>query len=98
MAEPNSFVSSYDQNIWADQLIYPEADPLQARDLILLLRRANVDLLRRIPRKSWAGKVKHPEWGTKTLEYMVALNVWHLEHHLRQMERRLREWKGRGAR
>ena len=94
-AEPGSLVSSYDQNIWAEELSYPKASPEQARDLILLLRKANVDLLKRIPRKAWEGKVRHPEWGTKDLEYMVALNVWHLEHHLRQMERRLRDWKGR---
>ena len=94
-AEPNSLVSSYDQEIWAEKLAYPKASPEQARDLILLLRKANSDLLKRLPPKSWKGKVKHPEWGTRDLGYMVALNVWHLEHHLRQMERRLREWKAR---
>ncbi|HVZ80788.1 MAG TPA: DinB family protein [bacterium] len=92
-AQPGSFVSSYDQEIWADRLAYPKAPAEQARDLILLLRKANSDLLARIPRRAWKGKVEHPEWGTKDLEYMVALNIWHLEHHLRQMERRLREWK-----
>ena len=94
-AEPGSFISSYDQEIWAEKLAYPEASPEQARDLILLLRKSNVDLLKRIPKKAWKGRVKHPEWGTRDLEYMVALNVWHLEHHLRQMERRFREWKAR---
>lgn len=94
-AEPGSYISSYDQEIWVEKLADPGASPEQARDLILLLRKANTDLLKRLPRKAWKGKVRHPEWGTRDLEYMVALNVWHLEHHLRQMERRLKEWKGR---
>lgn len=94
-AEPGSYISSYDQEIWVKKLAHPAASPEQARDLVLLLRKANADLLKRIPRKAWKGRVKHPEWGTRDLEYMVALNVWHLEHHLRQMERRLKEWKAR---
>jgi hypothetical protein len=93
IAEPGGFVSSYDQNLWAEQLQYSKSDPEQARDIILLLRMANADLLKRVPVKSWKGKVKHLEWGNLSLEYLVGLNIWHFEHHLGQMERRYQEWK-----
>ncbi len=95
VAEPNQVVSPYDQNKWADRLLYSKADPEQARDLLLLLRGANADLLKRIPAKGWRGKVRHPEWGLLTLEYLVGLNIWHLEHHFLQMGRRFKEWKTR---
>jgi hypothetical protein len=95
IAEPGGFVSPYDQNLWAEQLQYSKSAPEQARDIILLLRMANTDLLRRVPAKSWKGKVKHPEWGNLSLEYLVGLNIWHFEHHLGQMERRYQEWKSR---
>jgi hypothetical protein len=95
VAEPNQAVSPYDQNKWADRLLYSKAHPEQARDLILLLRAANADLLKRVSPKAWRGKVRHPEWGLLSLEYLVGLNIWHLEHHLLQMGRRFREWKTR---
>lgn len=95
IAEPDQWVSPYDQNKWADKLLYSKADPEQARNLLLLLRKANADLLKRVPAKAWRGKVRHPEWGLLTLEYLVGVNIWHLEHHLVQMGRRFREWKTR---
>ncbi len=94
-AQPGSKVPAYDQNIWADRLSYLKADPIQARDLIVLLRDSNADLLKRLPSKAWGQKVHHPEWGTLTLGFLLNRNIWHLEHHLRQMERRLQEWKAR---
>jgi hypothetical protein len=95
-AEPGQMVSPYDQNKWSDRLLYSQADPMQAVDLIGLLRRANADLLKRVSPKAWKGKVNHPEWGLMSLEFMVGQNIWHLEHHLVQMGRRFQEWK-RGA-
>jgi hypothetical protein len=95
VAEPGGLVSPYEQDKWADKLFYSKADPEQARDLLLLLRKANADLLKRVPAKSWRGKVRHPEWGLLSLEYLVGLNIWHLEHHLVQMGRRYKEWKTR---
>jgi hypothetical protein len=95
IAEPGEMISPYDQNLWDQKLLYAQADPSQARDLILLLRMANTDLLKRVPAVSWKGKVKHPEWGSLSLEYWVGFNIWHFEHHLGQMERRYQEWKSR---
>jgi hypothetical protein len=95
VAEPGQMVSPYDQEKWSQDLFYLKADPVQARDLIIILRKANADLLKRVGAKAWKGKVKHPEWGTLSLEYLVGLNLWHLEHHMAQMGRRFSEWKSR---
>ncbi len=95
VAERGKIVSPYDQEKWSRGLLYSKANPVQARDLIVLLRDANADLLKRVGAKAWRGKVKHPEWGTLSLEYLVGLNVWHLDHHLAQMGRRYSEWKKR---
>lgn len=95
VAEPGQSVSAYDQEKWDEALIYKKSDPIQARDLILLLRSANADLLRRVGPRAWSGVVKHQDWGTMTLENIVGTNIWHLEHHLAQMGRRHNEWKKR---
>ena len=91
-AEPGQPVAAYDQEKFSARLLYKKSDPAQAKALILLLRQANSDLIRRLPAKVWNNKVKHPEWGTLTFGFMVALNIWHLDGHLAQMGRRYAEW------
>jgi len=95
-AEPGHPVSAYDQEKWSARLLYKKADPQQAKALILLLRKANTDLVRRLPPKVWNHQVKHPEYGVRRFGELVALNVWHLDGHLAQMGRRYAEWKSRG--
>jgi hypothetical protein len=95
-AEPGQPVSAYDQEKWSERLLYKKADPLQAKAMLLLLRKANADLVKRLPSKAWNSKVKHPEWGALTFGFLIALNVWHLDGHLAQMGRRYAEWKAWG--
>lgn len=95
-AEPGQPISAYDQEKWDAKLFYKKADPEQARILLKLLRQANTDLLKRMPSSAWKNKVKHPEWGSLSVEFLVGLNVWHLDGHLAQMGRRFLEWKARG--
>jgi len=94
-AESGGLVSSYDQEKWSAKLLYKKADPLQAKALLLLLRQANSDLVKRLPSKVWKAKVKHPDYGMIAVGFMVGLNVWHLDGHLAQMGRRYNEWKSR---
>ncbi|MGH7739872.1 MAG: DinB family protein [bacterium] len=93
VAETGQTIVSFDQEKWDQNLLYKKADPIQARELTILLRQANADLLKRVGNRAWNAVVKHPEWGTLTLENLVGRNIWHLEHHLAQMGRRLAEWK-----
>lgn len=92
-AEPGSPVSPYDQDKWSSRLSYAKADFDQAWALLRLLRKANTDLLKRLPAPAWKAKVKHPEWGMLSIEYLVGQNIWHIEHHIGQMAKRYREWK-----
>lgn len=94
-AEPGQPVAAYNQEKFSARLLYKKSDPEQAKALILLLRKANADLVKLLGRKAWNNKVKHPEWGTLTFGFMVALNVWHLDGHLAQMGRRYAEWMAR---
>jgi hypothetical protein len=93
IAEDGSTVNAWDHTKWQKGTICKEADPVQARDLLVLLRKANAELLRRLPVKVWKNYVKHPEFGEPTVEEMVGFNIWHLENHIGRMERRYKEWK-----
>ena len=93
--QPGSPVPAYDQGKWTSPASSRLADFADARDLVLLLRKANADLVNRLPAKAWKNKVRHPEWGPLTPDFLVGQNIWHLEHHLGQMAKRHREWKNR---
>ncbi len=95
-AEPGKVAAAYDQEKWSTGLLYKKFDPHQAKALILLLRKANADLVKRLPSKVWTNKVKHSEWGMLTFGFMMAYNISHLDGHLAQMGRRYAEWKIRG--
>ncbi len=93
--EPGNPVTAYDQNLWDKRLLYGKADPGQAKDLWLLLRKANSDLAKRLGPSAWNKAVVHPEYGKRSFGYFVGMNIWHLDHHLAQMGRRHAEWKNR---
>lgn len=93
IAEPNGRISTHDQEIWSSKLGYKRSDPLQAKALLHFFRKANADLVERLPSKVWKNIVKHPEWGKVSLGDMVAIDIWHLDAHLAQMGRRYAEWK-----
>ena len=95
-AEPGHPLTAYDQNKWDKGLLYQKADPEQARDILLLLRKANADLVKRLGPSAWNKQVVHPEYGKRPFSYFVGMNIWHLDHHLAQMGRRYTEWKNTG--
>ena len=93
--EPGHTVAPYDQDKWAVGSDYLKSDPEEAWQLLKLLRTANVHLLERLPASAWQRYVQHSELGKMTIDHLVGLNVWHLEHHLGQMTKRYLEWKAR---
>jgi hypothetical protein len=93
IAEPGSSVSPYDQDKWGQKLNYLSADFKEALVILQLMRRSNTILLKRLPAAVWKRTVDHPERGLLTVDSLVSMNVWHLEHHLGQMLKRQCEWK-----
>lgn len=95
-AEPGHPVTAYDQNKWDKGLLYRKSDPEQAKAILLLLRKANADLVKRLGPSVWNKEVIHPEYGKRSFGHFVGMNIWHLDHHLAQMGRRYVEWKNKG--
>jgi hypothetical protein len=93
MAESGSSVSPYDQDKWSQELGYLSADFKEALEILKLIRHSNTVLLKRFLPSVWKRTVNHPERGLLTVDSLVAMNIWHLEHHLGQMLKRQREWK-----
>ncbi|SRR5665213_1844957 len=93
IAESGSSVSPYDQDKWGQKLDYLSADFKEALEILKLVRSSNTVLLTRLSPSVWKRTVNHPERGLLTVDSLVAMNVWHLEHHLGQMLKRKHEWK-----
>ena len=93
VAEPGNVVIPYDQDKWSARLNYSKGDFEQVLALVTLLSDANAGLLKRIPVTAWKAKIRHPERGLISVEWMVGMNIWHTEHHIGQMAKRYREWK-----
>lgn len=97
LAQPGTVLMVWDQEKWGAAPPYRKLDVATALDVFFALRRANAELLKRIPKSAWKHKVKHPEFGVRTLESLVAMNTWHVHNHIGQMQRRYDQWKGRKA-
>lgn len=95
LAEPNTAVAAWDQEKWGAAPPYRKLDVKQALEVFTVLRKANIAFLKRVPKKAWGNKVRHPQFGLRTLESLVVTNTWHVYNHIGQMERRFNEWKGR---
>jgi hypothetical protein len=93
IAESGSAVSPYDQNKWSQKLDYSSADFKEALEILRMMRHSSTVLLKRLPPLVWKKTVNHPERGLITVDSLIAMNIWHLEHHLGQMLKRQREWK-----
>jgi hypothetical protein len=84
-AQPGSTLTAFDQDRWANQLLYayqPWEDALAA---YAAMRRHNLHMLRALPPEAWSRSAIHEERGENTLFRMVKHNAEHVENHAGQV-------------
>jgi uncharacterized damage-inducible protein DinB len=87
LAQDRPPLTGYDQDLWAERLHYDEADPSDAMDLFMVLRRGNLRLLERASPADLKRVGVHVERGEESLEHLRRLYAGHDLLHLRQIER-----------
>lgn len=81
LTEENPTIKPYDEGAWA--LLSDSSLPVQVSlDLLEALHTRWVLLLHSIKPEDWKRTFQHPENGSMTLEYALALYAWHSRHHL----------------
>jgi uncharacterized damage-inducible protein DinB len=82
LTEDEPMIKTYEENLWA-QLPDSENTPIET-SLVLLesLHKRWVTLLRSLSPSDWSRKMRHPEWGTKSLDQILAQYAWHGKHHV----------------
>ena len=80
LTEDAPAIKTYEEKDWAKT---PEmrAPIALSLDLLTALHQRWVTLLRGMSPADFARTIKHPEWGTPSLDAMLALYAWHGRHH-----------------
>ena len=80
LTEDAPAIKPYEEKDWATT---PETRaPIgMSLDLLTALHERWVTLLRAMSPVDFARTIRHPEWGTPSLDSMLALYAWHGRHH-----------------
>lgn len=93
VAENGEEISAYDQDKWANELRYHDADPDEAMELLGMIRKLTVQFLENTPEIYWnTHAVVHPERGAFTLDDWLQLYAAHIPTHIQQMQRTYEHW------
>lgn len=87
LAEDDPDVPAYDQDLWADNLGYQEADLAATLDELVTARGGTLRLLRGLDEGQWQRRGRHAERGLESVRHIFRLLAVHDLIHLRQIER-----------
>lgn len=80
LTEEAPAIKTYEEKDWAET---PETRAAigMSLDILTALHARWVTLLRAMSASDFARTITHPEWGTPSLDTLVALYAWHGRHH-----------------
>ncbi|MDR7534026.1 MAG: DinB family protein [Armatimonadota bacterium] len=92
LAEPGVALVAFDQEQWGRALDYAGRSLEASLALLRAVRETTADLLRRMPPEAWTRTGQHTREGAQTVEGIVAHFVEHVDHHLRTIATRRRQY------
>ena len=87
LAEKQPQITGYDQERWASQLKYGEANLEDVLELVGILRKANLRLISSLSDEELQRAGTHNERGEETIEHMIRLYAGHDLVHSNQISR-----------
>ncbi len=81
LTEERPTIKTYDEKRWAETAEVNIVPVEVSLALLEALHRRWVPLLRALGPSDFARRMVHPEWGTPSLDQMLALYAWHGRHH-----------------
>lgn len=88
MVEHNGLaLAGFDQDLWARMGDYGSRTPQESLDLFRLLRKANLQFLRKLAPEHWECFGLHAERGRITVRELAAHMAGHDAHHLEQIRK-----------
>jgi hypothetical protein len=82
LTEDEPMVKTYHEERWAE-LVDTKTSPIEP-SLVLLenLHKRWVLLMRSFTPTDWLRKLRHPEWGLATMDFLLTDYAWHGKHHV----------------
>jgi len=87
LAQDRPPITGFDQDAWAEQLDYANADPNESLEVFAILRRDNLRLIERATPQDLQRVGVHAERGEESAGYLVRLYAGHDLMHLNQIDR-----------
>jgi uncharacterized damage-inducible protein DinB len=82
LTEEAPAIKTYDEAAWAE-LSDAKTAPIEVSlSLLTALHARWITLLRSLDESHLKRRVRHPEWGEITLDWMLGLYAWHSRHHV----------------
>jgi hypothetical protein len=78
-------IHAFDRDAWAKNSDYAHQDPRQSLEMFLMLREANLRLLKTIPKKMWNYYGMHQERGKETVGRVARMFAGHDLNHIEQI-------------
>lgn len=82
LTEDNPKIKTYEEHLWAELKDSFETPISVSLTLLESLHTRWAILLRSLTDEQFNRTLQHPEWGTITMNSMLALYAWHSKHHL----------------
>jgi hypothetical protein len=82
LTEDNPTIKPYMENLWAELSDSQTTPPEVSLELLDMLHKRWIQLLRSIKPVQWNITFRHPDLGTVSLEKNLALYAWHGKHHV----------------
>lgn len=87
LGENGTSIQAFDQDVWQSNAGYLKKHPKLGLDLFRVLRKANIALLKSLPKKRWEHFGVHSERGKENVARMVELFAGHDVNHFQQIEK-----------
>ena len=87
LAQDRPSITGYDQDAWATNLGYQNADPGECVDRFAILRDSHLQLLGRLTPAQRSRVGVHSERGEESIEHLIRLYAGHDVLHLNQIDR-----------
>lgn len=85
LAEEQAFLTSYDQDLWANRLSYSKRNLNTAIELFRLLRKSTAELFEDLSDSDWERWGQHQQFGAMTIIDLVGMYAEHCENHVSQI-------------
>jgi hypothetical protein len=79
--EPEPAIKLYKESLWAELPDGRAAPVSMSLDLLDALHRRWTAFLRELPPADFQRTFQHPEWGSVTIDFALAIYAWHGRHH-----------------